>query len=240
MDFKNKVALVTGGSNGIGRAIVRRLASDGYTVINVDIVEPPAGAPGHFRRIDLTDRVAARAALATLARDYAVTRLVNNAGIVRARPVEQVTPEEFEAVVALNLGGAVLCMQAVLPAMRAARFGRIVNISSRAVQGRPNRTVYSMTKGGLLSMTRTWALELAADGITANAIGPGPVDTETFRRNNAPATIAGVLAAIPMKRLAVADDVAQAAAFFLDARSGYITGQMLHVCGGQTLGVQPA
>ena len=94
-----------------------------------------------------------------------------------------------------------------------------------------------MTKGGLLSLTRTWALEFAADGITANAIGPGPVDTETFRRNNAPATIAGVLEA---KRLAVADDVAQAVSFFLDARSGYITGQMLHVCGGQTLGVQPA
>jgi NAD(P)-dependent dehydrogenase (short-subunit alcohol dehydrogenase family) len=85
-----------------------------------------------------------------------------------------------------------------------------------------------MTKGGLLSLTRTWALEFAADGITANAIGPGPVDTETFRLNNAPATIAGVLEAIPMKRLAVADDVAQAVSFFLDARSGYITGQMLH------------
>lgn len=123
-----------------------------------------------------------------------------------------------------------------LPAMRAARFGRIVNISSRAVQGRPYRTVYSMTKGGLLSMTRTWALEFAADGITANAIGPGPVDTETFRRNNAPAAIADVLEAIPMKRLAAADDVAQAVSFFLDARSGYITGQMLHVCGGQTPG----
>lgn len=235
-----EAALVTGGSNGIGRAIVQRLADDGHTVINVDIVEPPAGAPGHFRRIDLTDKEIARAALAKLAQEFSIVRLVNNAGIVRARPIEQVTAEEFDAVVALNLGGAVLCAKAVLPAMRAARFGRIVNISSRAVQGRPNRTVYSMTKGGLLSMTRTWALELAADGITANAIGPGPVDTETFRRNNSPAVVAGVLGAIPMKRLAVADDVAQAAAFFLDARSGFITGQMLHVCGGQTLGLQPA
>lgn len=235
-----EAALVTGGSNGIGRAIVQRLADDGHTVINVDIVEPPAGAPGHFRRIDLTDKETARAALATLAQEFSIVRLVNNAGIVRARPIEQVTAEEFDAVVALNLGGAVLCTQAVLPAMRAARFGRIVNISSRAVQGRPNRTVYSMTKGGLLAMTRTWALEFAADGITANAIGPGPVDTETFRRNNSPAVVVGVLGAIPMKRLAVADDVAQAAAFFLDARSGFITGQMLHVCGGQTLGMQPA
>lgn len=235
-----EAALVTGGSNGIGRAIVQRLADDGHTVINVDIVEPPAGAPGHFRRIDLTDRETARTGLAKLAQEFSIVRLVNNAGIVRARPIEQVTAEEFDAVVALNLGGAVLCAQAVLPAMRAARFGRIVNISSRAVQGRPNRTVYAMTKGGLLSMTRTWALELAADGITANAIGPGPVDTETFRRNNSPAVVAGVLGAIPMKRLAVADDVAQAAAFFLDARSGFFTGQMLHVCGGQTLGLQPA
>jgi 3-oxoacyl-[acyl-carrier protein] reductase len=235
-----EAALVTGGSNGIGRAIVQRLADDGHTVINVDIAEPPAGAPGHFRRIDLTDKGTAREALAKLAREFSITRLVNNAGIVRARPIEQVTAEEFDAVVALNLGGAVLCAQAVLPAMRAARFGRIVNISSRAVQGRPNRTVYSMTKGGLLAMTRTWALELAADGITANAIGPGPVDTETFRRNNSPAAVACVLGAIPMKRFAVADDVAQAVAFFLDARSGFVTGQMLHVCGGQTLGLQTA
>lgn len=235
-----EATLVTGGSNGIGRAIVQRLADEGHTVINVDIVEPPSGAPGHFRRIDLVQKEAARAALAQLAEEFSITRVVNNAGIVRARPIEQITPEEFDAVVALNLGAAILCTQAALPAMRAAKFGRIVNISSRAVQGRPNRTVYSMTKGGLLSMTRTWALEFAADGITANAIGPAPVDTETFRRNNSPATIAGMLEAIPMKRLAAVDDVAQAVSFFLDARSGFITGQMLHVCGGQTLGVQPA
>jgi 3-oxoacyl-[acyl-carrier protein] reductase len=235
-----EATLVTGGSNGIGRAIVRRLADEGHTVVNVDIAEPSAGSPGHFRQIDLADKAEARAALAKLAKEFSLTRVVNNAGIVRARPVEQVTAEEFDAVVAVNLGGAILATQAALPAMRAARFGRIVNISSRAVQGRPNRTVYSMTKGGLLAMTRTWALEFAAEGITANAIGPGPVDTETFRRNNSPAIVANVLAAIPMKRLAVADDVAQAVSFFLDSRSGFITGQMLHVCGGQTLGLQPA
>jgi NAD(P)-dependent dehydrogenase (short-subunit alcohol dehydrogenase family) len=234
-----EAALVTGGSNGIGRAIVARLVADGHTVINVDRVPPPAGAPGLFRQIDLVQKEAARAALARLAGEFSITRVVNNAGVVLARRLEQVTLEEFEASVALNLGGAVLTVQAALPAMRAVRFGRIVNISSRAVQGRPNRTVYSMTKGGLLSMTRTWALEFAADGITANAIGPGPVDTETFRRNNSEAVIAGVLGAIPMKRLAVSDDVAQAVAFFLDGRSGFITGQMLYVCGGQTLGVQP-
>lgn len=235
-----EAALVTGGSNGIGRAIVRRLADEGHTVVNVDIAEPPADSPGHFRQIDLSDKTRARAALANVAEEFALTRVVNNAGIVRARPVEQVTAEEFDAVVAVNLGGAILATQAALPAMRAARFGRIVNISSRAVQGRPNRTVYSMTKGGLLAMSRTWALEFAADGITVNAIGPGPVDTETFRRNNSPAIVANVLAAIPMRRLAVADDVAQAVSFFLDTRSGFITGQMLHVCGGQTLGLQPA
>jgi len=235
-----QATLVSGGSNGIGRAIVQRLASEGHTVINVDIAPPPAGSPGHFRQIDLTDRPAARAALADVACEFLITRVVNNAGIVRAMPVEQVTDAAFDAVMDLNLVGAILCTQAALPAMRAAGFGRIVNISSRAVQGRPNRTVYSMTKGALLSMTRTWALEFAAAGITANAIGPGPVDTETFRRNNSPDVIANVLAAIPMKRFAVADDVAQAVAFFLDARSGFITGQMLHVCGGQTLGLQPA
>ncbi|MFZ5780081.1 MAG: SDR family oxidoreductase [Pseudomonadota bacterium] len=235
-----EATLISGGSNGIGRAVVQRLASEGHTVINVDIASPPVGSPGHFRRIDLTDRPAARAALAEVAREFSITRVVNNAGIVRAMPVEQVTDVAFDAVVDLNLVGAILCTQAALPAMRAAGFGRIVNISSRAVQGRPNRTVYAMTKGALLSMTRTWALEFAAAGITANAIGPGPVDTETFRRNNSAGVVADVLAAIPMKRFAVADDVAQAVAFFLDARSGFITGQMLHVCGGQTLGLQPA
>jgi len=115
-----EATLVTGGSNGIGRAIVQRLAGEGHTVINVDRVAPPSGAPGHFRQIDLVQKDAARVALARLADEFSITRLVNNAGVVRARPVEQVTPEEFEAVVALNLGAAVLCVQTVFPAMRAA------------------------------------------------------------------------------------------------------------------------
>jgi NAD(P)-dependent dehydrogenase (short-subunit alcohol dehydrogenase family) len=125
--------------------------------------------------------------------------------------------------------------------MKAARYGRIVNVSSRTALGKELRTVYSATKAGLHGITRTWALELARHGITVNAIGPGPIGTELFMRVNpadSPRTKA-IIDGVPVGRLGTPADIAHAVAFFADGRAGFVTGQVLYVCGGMTIGVAP-
>ena len=131
------------------------------------------------------------------------------------------------------------CMQALLPSMTAGGFGRIVNMSSRAALGKELRTAYAATKAGLIGMTRVWALELGRHGITVNAIGPGPIRTELFDRANPPDSprTRAIVESVPVKRVGTPEDVAQAVSFFLDRRSGFVTGQTLYVCGGMTVGV---
>jgi NAD(P)-dependent dehydrogenase (short-subunit alcohol dehydrogenase family) len=167
---------------------------------------------------------------------------VNNVGIVRPAPLEETSVEDLAAVLDVNLRSAILAAQALLPTMREAGFGRIVNIASRAALGKELRTAYAASKAGLIGLTRTWALELAAQGITVNAIGPGPIATELFRRanpDNSPRTRA-IIEGVPVKRLGTPDDIAHAAAFFLDDRAGFVTGQTVYVCGGLTVGMAPA
>ena len=157
---------------------------------------------------------------------------------MRPGRVEEQTFADLDQAVSLNLRCALQCVQALLPGMKAAQFGRVVNISSRAALGKEQRTVYAATKAGLNGMTKVWALELGQYGITANAIGPGPIRTELFEKANpadSPRTRA-IIAAIPVQRVGEPEDVANAAAFLLDARSGFITGQVLYVCGGMTVG----
>jgi 3-oxoacyl-[acyl-carrier protein] reductase len=235
-----KTALVTAASRGIGRGIASRLTADGYRVVNLDRAAPATRLPGEsFIQVDLADRAATAAALAEVVERHAPTRLVNNAGVVRPASLEDVTLEDLEAVVSLNLRCAIQCAQAVLPAMKAARLGRIVNISSRAAIGKELRTVYAATKAGLIGMTKTWALELAAAGITVNAIGPGPIGTELFHAVNPPDSpkTKAIIEGVPVKRLGTPDDIAHAAAFLLDDRAGFVTGQVLYVCGGMTVGL---
>ena len=231
--------LVTAASRGIGRSIAARLSHDGCVPVTLDRVAPAALLPGEtFIQVDLMDIQATAQALAEVVARHAPTRLVNNAGTVHPAALEDTTLADLEAVVSLNLRCTLQCAQALLPAMKAARFGRIVNISSRAALGKELRTAYSATKAGVIGMTRTWALELAAHGITVNAIAPGPIATEMFRSVNpadSPRTRA-IIDGIPVKRLGTPEDVAHAAAYLLDARAGFVTGQVLHVCGGMTVG----
>lgn len=237
-----KHALVTGGSAGIGRAVVERLCADGYRVVNLDRQPPAARAEAEtYFEVDLSQSQPAAQLLAQVAEDCAIEVLVNNVGTVQPAPLEAVTLEELEAVVSLNLRCAIQCAQAVLPAMKARRYGRIVNISSRAALGKELRTAYAATKAGLHGITRTWALELARHGITVNAIGPGPIATELFMRANPPDSprTQAIIAGIPVGRLGTPADVANAVAFFADPRSGFVSGQVLYVCGGMTAGVAP-
>lgn len=238
--MEHKKVLVTGGSGGIGRAIAQRLTQEGYQIVNLDRVKPSTPvANEQYIEVDLLDIEATRAVLEALAQQGDVLRVINNAGFIRPATLEDTTTEDFQAVVNLNLRAPILVAQTLLPAMRRANFGRVINIASRAALGKELRTAYSATKAGLLGMTRTWAMESAADGITVNAIGPGPVATELFLSGNPPDSpkTKQILETIPVKRMGTPEDIAHAVASLVDDRAGFITGQVLYVCGGMTVGL---
>lgn len=231
-------ALVTGGSRNIGAAIAQRLKADGLKVITLDIIEPEHDASDLHLSVDLTDSEATHKAIAEVAAEHPVTRIVNNAGIVRPASFEDTRPEDVDAVLALNLRGTIVATQAVAPAMKRAGYGRIVNIASRVVQGKEHRTAYAASKAGLVGMTKTWALELGRAGITANVVGPGPIRTSLFEAANPPGAerTKKILEAIPVGRMGEPEDIADAVSFFASKSSGFVTGQVLYVCGGMTVG----
>ncbi|GBL58944.1 hypothetical protein PCLA_12f0104 [Pseudomonas citronellolis] len=224
--------LITGGASGIGAAIAQRCREDGFEPVIIDRI-------GDGLIADLTDPAATASALEQALAAGPITRLVNNVGMVCPNTADEQSLEELQRVWALNVRCSLQCMQALLPGMKDAGFGRILNMSSRAALGKELRSAYAATKAGLLGMTRVWALELGRHGITANAIGPGPIRTELFERANPPDSprTRAIIDSVPVKRLGVPDDIAQAASFFLDARAGFVTGQVLYVCGGMTVGV---
>jgi len=234
--------LVTGGSAGIGAAIIRMLLAAGHKVVNIDYKlpeNPPAGLVSY--QADLTDEARTQEVAREVTSAFNIVGLVNNAGATRPGTADTATLADLDYVVNLHLRTALILVQAALPAMREAGFGRIVNMSSRAALGKPDRVVYSATKAGLVGLTRTLAMELGGDGITVNAIGPGPIATDLFTKSNpagAPQT-ERIINSIVVKRLGTPEDVARAAMFFLSPDNGFVTGQMLYVCGGTTLGVAP-
>jgi NAD(P)-dependent dehydrogenase (short-subunit alcohol dehydrogenase family) len=234
-----RIAAVTGGSAGIGQAICDDLLGKGYEVIALSLGKPSLSHPRlHSIEVDLSDRAATAQAAADLVRRFEVTTVVHNAGVIRAALLADVKLDELDELVALHLGAAVQLVQATLPQMRAAQFGRVVLVSSRAALGAVTRTAYSATKAGMIGMLRTWALELAPEGITVNAVAPGPIRTDMFydviakggERERA------LAAAIPVKRLGEPADVARAVTFLTDPANSYITGQVLYVCGGSSIG----
>ncbi|MCH8999170.1 MAG: SDR family oxidoreductase [Proteobacteria bacterium] len=237
----NETAIVTGASNGIGWATAERLADQGLVVINLDIAAPKRESRAIHHRVDLSDSEATAAVLSEVTARHSVTRLVNNAGHATAAALEDTTFDDLRKTVEINLRATIQCTQAVLPAMKAAGFGRIVNISSRTALGKALRTAYAATKGGLISMTRGWALELAPHGITVNAVAPGPIATELFDAVNPPGSprTEKIIQDIPVKRIGRPEDIANAVSFFLSDASGYVTGQTLYVCGGLSVGAAP-
>jgi 3-oxoacyl-[acyl-carrier protein] reductase len=235
---KPRVAVVTGGSRGIGAATVAKLSARGLTCLNLDRDPPRGPSAAEFFNVDLTDAVATAAVLKRVTDAHDVLWLVNNAGMVAPASLEDTKLDDFERVMNLNLRALIQCTQAVLPAMKRAHFGRVVNISSRAAQGKELRTVYAASKAGVLGLTRTWSLELGQHGITVNAVGPGPIATDLFMAVNpadSPRTKA-IINGVPVKRLGTPEDVAHAVDFFLSDAASFVTGQTLYVCGGMTVG----
>lgn len=235
-----RCAIVTGGSSGIGRAVVTRLIDDGFEIINLDIKAPANLLERErFLQVDLRDAAAIALVMDEATRDREILYLVNNAGIIKPASVEESSLDDFRAVSCLNMEAPLQLVQRLLPGMKKAGLGRIVNMASRAALGKELRTAYAASKAGLLGMTRTWALELASYGITVNAIGPGPIATELFQQGNPPDSprTRRIIESIPVQRVGQPEDVAHAVAFFLDPRAGFTTGQTLYVCGGMTVGL---
>ena len=224
--------LVTGGANGIGAAIADRCRQDGYEPV---ILDQQGDGVIHC---DLLDPESTAAALELALADGPITRLVNNVGAVFPHSVQDQTLQEFDAAFALNLRSAFQCVQALLPGMRESGLGRIVSMSSRAALGKELRAAYASTKAGLLGLTRVVALDEGRYGITANAVGPGPIATDLFRNANpdgSPQT-RSIIESVPVQRMGTPEDVAHAVSYLLDERSGFVTGQTLYVCGGLTVG----
>jgi len=233
-------AVVTGGSTGIGAEICRQMLDAGYEVISLARRKPAQShASLHAIEVDLMDRSATERAAADIAARFPISHVVHNAGVIRPALLGDVKPDDLHALTQLHLGAALMLVQAALPGMKRNRFGRIVLMSSRGALGLETRSAYAANKAGMIGMARTWALELAPDGITVNVVAPGPIaDTEMFRSvvPKDSKCEQALAAAIPVKRLGRSDDVARAVIFFCDRANGFVTGQTLYVCGGASVG----
>jgi 3-oxoacyl-[acyl-carrier protein] reductase len=235
----NEVAIVTGASGGIGRAIAEAMLEAGRHVVSLDRRLPDWS---HARlepiQVDLYDpKVTADAARDVAAR-HAISHVIHNAGIIRPNLIEQVTVEDIAALSQLHLGAALTLVQAALPGMKQRHFGRVILIASRAALGAVTRTAYSATKSGMLGMARTWALETASHGITVNVVAPGPVETDMFHEvipQGSPKA-EQLARSIPVGRIGRPSDVARAVMFFASRDADFITGQSLYVCGGASIG----
>lgn len=239
MSDPRRIAAVTGGSAGIGQAICEDLLAKGYEVVSLSRRKASIDHPRlHSIEVDLGDRAATAEAAAELVQRFEVDTVVHNAGVIRPALLADVKLEDLDALVELHLGCAIQLVQAALPGMRERQYGRVVLMSSRAAVGLPTRTAYSATKAGMLGMARTWALELAGDGITVNVVAPGPIRTDMFYDVVAQGSEKerALAASVPVRRLGESADVARAVAFFADPANGFVTGQVLYVCGGTSVG----
>ena len=242
MEMQDRTVVVTGGASGIGRATALLLAREGARVVVGDIdeaggrsVADEAAAAGlrlDFRPLDLTQDAAIAGFAAAVGR---VDGLVNGAGWDRIEPFLDNPPAMWDELIAINLMGAIRLTRALLGPMVEARHGKIVNISSDAGRvGSTGETVYAAAKGGLIAFNKSLAREMARYRINVNCVCPGPTDTPLFQRQ--PERMREALTrAIPFRRIAQPQEIAEAVLFFLGGRSDYITGQVLSVSGGLTM-----
>jgi NAD(P)-dependent dehydrogenase (short-subunit alcohol dehydrogenase family) len=228
--------LITGASKGIGRAVADRVAASSDIPVGL-ARSNPADFPGEFFEVDLADRAATADALERVLANGRVDAVVNNAGIALFGRIGSVELDDLFTTYDLNVRAAVQVVQAVLPGMLAAGWGRIVNVTSLTTLGVAERTPYAASKAALEACTRIWAGELAESGITVNAVAPGPVETEMFRQGSPAGSEreGKLLEGIPLQRVGTPREIAHAICALLDEDAGYITGQVIRADGGGSI-----
>lgn len=247
-----RVAIVTGGAQGIGAAIARRLCRDGHAVavldLDADACRPlvdelgASGGRAFAVAADVSDEAAATAAVEQVTTELgAPTVLVNNAGILRDNLLFKMTVDDWDQVMSVHLRGAFLMARAVQAHMVEAGYGRIVNLSSTSALGNRGQANYSTAKAGLQGFTRTLAVELGRFGVTVNAVAPGFIETDMTRGTAARMGLdfeelsRSVVAGIPVARAGRPEDIAAAVSYLAGAEAGFVSGQVLYVAGGPTV-----
>jgi len=249
MRLKDRVAVITGGSNGIGRATVERFKQEGARVAVWDVVESvetEKDAQLLFQKIDVTDPNAVENAAAEVVKQWGkIDILINNAGILRDAQLaaykdgelkSRMRIEDFDEVIRVNLRGVFICTRAVAPIMIQQRYGRIISASSVVgIYGNFGQTNYVAAKAGVIGMTRVWARELGRHNITVNAVAPGFIQTDMI--SNLPEKVLeNMLAKTPLRRLGKPEDVANVFLFLAEPDSSFISGAVLSVDGGLVVG----
>jgi NAD(P)-dependent dehydrogenase (short-subunit alcohol dehydrogenase family) len=246
MNVTDRVAIVTGSGSGIGKQIMKRLAEHGARAVVVDVNRENAEATAQEIRTDggravaiacdVTDSKQVHALIDEVIKLHQrIDILVNNVGIVRDNYIAKMPEADWDLVLNVNLKSYFLCSQACIRKMIERQYGRIVNISSRAWLGNVGQANYSAAKGGIVSLTKTMALELGKFNITSNCIAPGVIDTPLIRGLR-PDVQERLARAQPTARFGTPEEIAYAAHFFAADEAWYMTGQVLHVCGGKSLG----
>ncbi|WP_044398530.1 3-oxoacyl-ACP reductase FabG [Lacinutrix sp. Hel_I_90] len=242
MRLKDKIAIVTGGSRGIGKAISELFAKEGATVIIMDLLPQgqevvdgisESGGTAEFHKVSVTDKSAVEKLFEQVNSKYGkIDILINNAGITRDRTLEKMSEDEFDAVIAVNLKGVFICTQAVAPYMKSKNYGRIVSAASNVgLRGNFGQTNYAATKAGVIAMSKTWTMELGKYGITANAIAPGFTMTDMV--DNIPEVqLEAIKASIPLKTAAQPIDIAYGYLYLASDEARFVSGICLTIDGG--------